>query len=128
MSHFTTLEGAKIIENHAVGLVKYTKNKAVVDTQLAKAKTRKVSPLGKLLATYNELLGAWIVSGLTGYLKILQTDPHGSYAIEYCGYEPTNFKSVTIYQGDYKFELKKQRILDYLSGKIDYLEEQGEFL
>ena len=105
-----------------------TMSTAISAPQQTKAKTRKVNPLRKLLATYNELLGAWIVSGFTGYLKIRQDDSDGSYTIEFCGYEPTNFQSVEIYQGDRNFELKKQRVLDYLSGEVDYLRKQGENL
>ena len=97
-----------------------------LDTQPTKAKPRKVNKLGKLLAAHNELLGAWIVSGLPGHLKIRQGDDDHSYTIEFCGHEPTGFESIMIYPGDRNFEPKKQRILDYLSGKTDYLEEKAE--
>ena len=96
-------------------------------TQSTKPKPRKVNSLGKLLAAHNELLGAWIVSGLPGHLRIRQDDD-GSYSIGYCGHEPIGFESLTIYQGDRNFDVKKQRILDYLSGKVDCLEEKGEHL
>lgn len=92
-----------------------------------KAKSRKLTPLGKLLAAHNELLKAWIVSGVDGFLKIRQPN-EDSYAVEFCGCTPVNFESITIYQGDVDFEVKKQRILDYLSGKVDCLEEKGEHL
>lgn len=97
-------------------------------TQSTKPKPRKVNPLGKLLAAHNELLGAWIVSGLPGHMKIRQHDDDGSYSIEYCGHDPIGFESLTIYQGDRNFELKKQCILDYLEGKITSLEEKGKHL
>lgn len=100
---------------------------AISAQQLTKPKPRKVTPLGKLLAAYNELLGAWIVSGLPGHMKTLVHDD-GSFSIQYCGHDPISFESLTIYQSDRNFERKKQRILDYLSGKIDYLEEKGESL
>lgn len=92
-----------------------------------KAKSRKVTPLGNLLAAYHEILGAWIISSLPGHMKTLLHDD-GSFSIEYCGHDPIGFESLTIYQRDSNFELKKQRILDYLSGKIDYLEKVGERL
>lgn len=94
-------------------------------TQSTKPKSRRVTPLGKLLATHNELLGAWLVSGLQGHLSIRQCD-NDSYSIEYCGHHPVGFDSITIYQHDQNFELKKQRILDYLSGKIDFLVKEDE--
>lgn len=96
-----------------------------LDTQqLPKAKPRKVTPLGKLLATYNELLGAWIISGLCGTLEVRGN--YKDYQIAFCGHEPVGFTSITIYTNDQRFELKKQRILDYLSGKIDYLVKEDE--
>ena len=98
-----------------------------LDTQqVTKAKPRKVTPLGKLLARYNELLGAWIVSGLPGTLEV-RSGNH-NYQISFCGHEPVGFHSIAIYTNDGSLELKKQRILDYLSGKIDYLEKEGEHL
>jgi hypothetical protein len=96
-------------------------------TQQPKPKSRKVTPLGKLLATYNELLGAWITSGLVGSLEVRNNNLR-DYQIAFCGHEPVGFSSIAIYENDRDFELKKQRILDYLSGKIDYLEGKDECL
>ena len=98
---------------------------AISTPQLTKAKTRKVTPLGKLLATYNELLGAWIISGVCGTLEVRNNNPN-NYQIAFCGHKPVGFTSITIYTNDQRFELKKQRILDYLSGKIDYLVKEDE--
>lgn len=98
-----------------------------LDTQPTKAKPRRVTQLGKLLAAHNELLGAWIVSGLPGHLLIRDAKVD-SYAIEFCGHEPVGFKSITIHLGDHNFQVKKQIILDYLSGKSDSLEEIDPFL
>jgi len=100
---------------------------AISAQQLTKAKSRKVTPLGKLLATYSELLGAWIVSGLCGTLEV-RNNNHKDYQIAFCGHESVGFASITIYTNDLDFELKKQRILDYLSGEIDYLVKEGEYL
>ena len=99
-----------------------------LDTQPTKAKPRRVTQLGKLLAAHNEILSAWIMSGLDGHVEIRRTDIRNFYAIEYCGHESIGFKSLTIYQGDHNFEAKKQIILDYLSGKSDCLEEKDELL
>jgi len=101
---------------------------AINTQQLTKAKPRKVTPLGKLLATYNELLGAWIVSGLPGALEVRLCNDRSSYQIGFCGHEPVGFASISIYMDDLNFERKKQRLMDYLSGKIDYLEKEGEHL
>lgn len=96
-------------------------------TQQTNNKSRKRTPLGKLLATYNELLGAWIVSGLGGTLEV-RNNTHNDYQIGFCGHEQVGFASITIYTNDVNFELKKQRILDYLSGKIDFLVKEDEHL
>lgn len=96
-------------------------------TQPTKAKPKKAKQISKLLALHNELLGAWIASGLPGHLKIRDSHIYG-YALEFCGHEPVNFATLAIYQGDHNFALKKQRILDYLSGKITYLEKEDEHL
>lgn len=101
---------------------------AISAQQLTKAKPRKVTPLGKLLATYNELLSAWIISGLPGALEVRLCNNESRYQISFCGHEPVGYASLVIYTNDRDFELKKQRILDYLSGKIDYLEKEGEHL
>lgn len=98
---------------------------AAFATQSTKPKPRKLNQMGKLFAAHNELLGAWVVSGLPGHLKIRQYDDV-SYSIEFCGHDPIGFESLTIYQGDPNFGLKKQRILDYLEGKINSLEEKGK--
>lgn len=100
-----------------------------LDTQpTTKAKSRRVNSLGKLLAAHNEILGAWLISGLPGDLEIRRNGSQDFYSIAFCGHDPIGFVSMTIYQGDRDFELKKQRILDYLSGKIDYLKKEGEIL
>ena len=96
-------------------------------TQSTKAKSKKAKQISKLLAVYNELFGAWITSGLPGHLKIRDSHIYG-YALEFCGHEPVNFATLAIYQGDRNFELKKQRILDYLSGKVTFLEKEDECL
>ena len=97
-------------------------------TQSTKTKSRKVNALGRLLDTHKELLAAWIVSGLPGHFKLRQDDDDGTYSIDFCGHEPVGFESITIYQNDRLFELKKQRILDYLEGKVSSLEENGRII
>jgi hypothetical protein len=87
----------------------------------------KVNSLGRLLDTHEELLAAFIVSGLSGHIEVRQCRDDGIYALIFCGHD-IGFESITIYQDDRNFELKKQRILDYLNGKTDYLEEKGEIL
>ncbi len=102
-----------------------------MDTALAtptKPKSRKVNSLGKLLSAHHDILGAWIVSGLDGHLEVRHHRCDGTYSIQYCAHESLKFCSLTIYHDDRNFELKKRRILDYLSGKIDFLEKEDEHL
>lgn len=102
-----------------------------LDVRIAKSILKAADEQKKLLlAAYQEILNKYLQSDNKGVLEIRRYDD-GELVVGYCAGPELGFKSLMIYQFDVdtkRFDVKKKRILDYLSGKIDYLEKPNEHL
>lgn len=102
-----------------------------LDVRIAKSVLKKANEQKKLLlAAYQEILNQYLQCDNKGSLEIYRYDDN-EIVIRFCAGRGLGFKSLTIYQFDVdtkRIDTKKKRILDYLSGKIDYLEKPNEHL
>lgn len=102
-----------------------------LDVQIAKSILKEADKQKKLIiAAYQEILNKYLQSDNRGSLCIERYDD-GELSIMFCAGRALDFKSLNIYQFEIdtkRIDLKKKRILDYLSGKIDYLEKPNEHL
>lgn len=102
-----------------------------LDVRIAKSILQEADKQKKLLlAAYQEILNKYLQCDNKGRLSIERHDD-GELTISFCAGPALGFKSLNIYQFDVdtkRTDTKKKRILDYLSGKIDYLEKPNEHL